>query len=156
MSEMLARVPWYHAKRSSAGLPESLHNTRARKLAHWATFLKPTLGRAPLRPPCLSRLVRDAGATLSRARFVRGAAPSRTAARGPSGCRSRSVVRSATLASSHRRRHSPRCEHHDLSPCLELLSRLPFHENQSPSENVHRNNFSKWIDHPLVTHSPSV
>ena len=72
------------------------------------------------------------------------------------GCRSRSIVRSTTLVSSQRRCNSSRCKHHDLPPCLEPLSRLPFHGNHSPPENVHRNNFSKRIDHPLDTHSPSV
>ena len=43
--------------------------------------------------------------------------------------------------SSQRRRNSPRCERHDLPPCLEPLSRLPFHGNHSPPENVHRKNF---------------
>ena len=84
------------------------------------------------------------------ARFVRGAAPSRTAARGPSGCWSRSIVRSTTLASSQHRRNSSRFEHHhDLSPCLEPLSRLPFHGNHSPPENVHRTHSSEGY----VTHS---
>ena len=91
----------------------------------------------------------------SRARFVRGEAPSRTAARGPSGCRSRSIVRSTTLASSHRRRNSSRCEHHDLSPCLEPLSRLPFHGSQSPPEDVHRNSFFQK-DRSPTRHSQSL
>ena len=39
---------------------------------------------------------------------------------------------------SQRRRNSSRCEHHNLPPCLEPLSRLLFHENHSPPENVHR------------------
>ena len=34
------------------------------ELAHWTNFLKTTLGQTPLRQPCFSCLVRDAGATL--------------------------------------------------------------------------------------------
>ena len=107
-------------------------------LAHWATSSKTTLGQAPLRQPSLSRLVRDTGATLDDTVCSRRGSLSRTAARGPSRCRSRSIVRSVTVASSQRRRNSPRCEHHNLPPCLGPLSRLPFHGNHSPPENVHR------------------
>ena len=65
MSEMLARTPWRHAKRSSAGLLGSLYGVRASKISHWSTFQKNILGlEAVLRQPCFSRLVRDAGATL--------------------------------------------------------------------------------------------
>ena len=62
--------------------------------------------------------------------------------------------RSTTLASSQRRRNSSRCEHHDLPPCLEPLSRLPFHGNHSPPENVHRNNFSKRTIHSSILIAP--
>ena len=55
---------WRHMKRSSAGLLGSLHDASILKLAHWTNFLKTTLGQAPLRQPCFSRLVRDAGAAL--------------------------------------------------------------------------------------------
>ena len=58
------------------------------------------------------------------------------------------------LASSQRRRNSSRCEHHDLSPCLEPLSRLPFHGDHSPPEDVHRNNFSKRIIHSSILTVP--
>ena len=64
MSEMLVRPSFSHVERSSAGLLGSLHGTRTLKLAHWTNFLKTTLGQTPLRQPCFSCLVRDAGATL--------------------------------------------------------------------------------------------
>ena len=41
-----------------------MHDTRISKISHWATFLKTTLGQTPLRQPCFSCLVHDAGATL--------------------------------------------------------------------------------------------
>ena len=57
-------TPWRHVAISPAGLLGSLYGVRASKLSHWTTFLKSTLGQAPLRQPCFSRLVSDAGATL--------------------------------------------------------------------------------------------
>ena len=48
-----------------------MHASSTRLLAYWTNFLKATLGQAPLRQPCFSRLVRDAGAALEgRANFV--------------------------------------------------------------------------------------
>ena len=39
-------------------------DVRILKLGHWTNFLKTTLGQAPLRQPCFSRLVRGAGTAL--------------------------------------------------------------------------------------------
>ena len=148
------RVPWRHIERSSAGLLGSLHGTRNLGLLTEPTFYKPLSAKRPCVNP-VSLVWYAMHERRSRARFVRGAAPSCTAARGPSGCWSRSNVRSATLASSQRRRNSSRCEHHDLPHCLEpLSSRLLFHGNHSPPENVHRNNFSKRIIHSSILTAP--
>ena len=58
------------------------------------------------------------------------------------------------MASSHRRRNSSRCEHHDLPPCLEPLSRLPFHGNHSPQERASKQLFQ--MDRSPTRHSQSL
>ena len=67
MRESRVSVLWRHAKRPAAGLLGSLHASRythpqTHPLGHFSK--KNTLGQAPSRQPCFSRLVPDAGAKL--------------------------------------------------------------------------------------------
>ena len=68
-------------------------------------------------------LVRDAGATLEGTVCSRRGSLAHGRSRSVGLSVSIEIARSETLASSQRRRNSPRCEHHNLPPCLEPLSR---------------------------------
>ena len=123
MRESRVSVPWRHAKRPAAGLLGSLHASRythpqTHPLGH---FSKKTLSakRPRVNPVSLVWCLMQERSSM--ARFVRGAAPSHTAARGPSGCRTRSIVRSETLASSQLSAQAQL--HHGICHLVSSLSR---------------------------------